>query len=107
LEATADDADKTDRRHRSKSENQDSGFFWKNLCSLRYLLFKSVPVVVRAKLREDETPGRPTDRMPVLRNAALEKRCPESVRSFVVLIKNEISDEAAKYEHTGKDIEKN
>src|SRR5205809_3818477 len=32
-------ADKTDRRHRSKSGNQDSGFFWKNLYSLRYLLF--------------------------------------------------------------------
>ena len=40
-------------------------------------------------------------------NAALEKQCPESVCSFVVLIKNEISDEGAKYEHTGKDSEKN
>src|SRR5439155_22640795 len=39
FEATADYADKTDRRHRSKSGNQDSGFPWKNLCSLRYLLF--------------------------------------------------------------------
>jgi len=40
-------------------------------------------------------------------NGALEKHCPESVCSFVALIKNEISDEGAKYEHTGKDIEKN
>jgi hypothetical protein len=38
---------------------------------------------------------------------ALEKHCPESVPSFVVLTKNEISDEGAKYEHAGKDIEKN
>ena len=46
--------------------------------------------------------------MPVLRNATLEKKhCPESVRSFVVLIKNEISGEGAKYEQTSKDIEKN
>src|SRR5438309_2007025 len=37
--------------------------------------------------------------MPVLRNATLEKKhCPESVRSFVVLIKNEINN--PKYEHT-------
>jgi hypothetical protein len=45
--------------------------------------------------------------MPVLRNAALEKHCPESVCSFVVLIKNEIDNEDVKYERTGKDIEKN
>jgi hypothetical protein len=37
----------------------------------------------------------------------LEEQCPESVCSFVILIKNEISDEGAKHEHTGKDIEKN
>jgi hypothetical protein len=34
------------------------------------------------------------------------KHCPESARSFVVLLKNEINDEEAKYEHadngTGK-----
>jgi len=29
------------------------------------------------------------------------------VCSFVVLIKNEIDNEDVKYEHTGKDIEKN
>ena len=40
-------------------------------------------------------------------NPALGKHCPEPVPLFVVLIKNEISDEGAKYEHTGKDIEKN
>jgi len=44
-------------------------------------------------------PGRPTGGMPVLRverppcNATLEKHCPESIPSFVVLTKNEISDE--------------
>ena len=36
-----------------------------------------------------------------------KKHCPESVRSFVVLIKNEINNDEAKYEQTGKDIEKN
>ena len=40
-------------------------------------------------------------------NPAAGKHCPEPVPLFVVLIKNEISDEGAKYEHTGKDIEKN
>jgi hypothetical protein len=35
------------------------------------------------------------------------KQCPEYEYSFVVLIKNEINDEGAEYEHTGKDIEKN
>jgi hypothetical protein len=80
LEATADYADKTHRRQEANN---------------------------------GETTERPTGRMPVLRverahrgNPALEK-CPESARWFVVLIKNEISDEGAKYEHTGKDIEKN
>jgi hypothetical protein len=43
----------------------------------------------------------------VLRNAALEKHCPEPVPLFVVLIKNEINNDDAKYEHTGNDIEKN
>ena len=40
-------------------------------------------------------------------NPALGKHCPESVPSFVVLIKNEISDEGAKYEYTDDNIEKN
>ncbi len=40
-------------------------------------------------------------------NPTLEKQCPEPVPLFVVLIKNEISDEGAKYEYTDDDIEKN
>jgi len=40
-------------------------------------------------------------------DATLEKRCPEYLPSFVVLIKNEISNEWAKYEHRGKDIGRN
>jgi hypothetical protein len=36
-----------------------------------------------------------------------ENIVPEPVPLFVVLIKNEISDEGAKYEHTSKDIERN
>jgi hypothetical protein len=39
-------------------------------------------------------------------NAALEKHCPESVRSFVVLIKNEINNDEAKYEHADNDTGK-
>src|SRR5439155_21771862 len=71
-------------------------------------------VVVRAKVREGEAPGRPTgsprrirpvaDRM--LRNRALEKHCPESERSFVVLIKNEINNDEAKYEYADNDTGK-
>jgi hypothetical protein len=41
--------------------------------------------------------------MPVLGNAALEKQCPEYERSFVVLIKNEINKDEAKYEHADND----
>jgi hypothetical protein len=33
--------------------------------------------------------------------------CPECVRSFVVLLKNEFNNGEAKYEHTGNDIGKN
>jgi hypothetical protein len=34
------------------------------------------------------------------------KHCPESARSFVVLLKNEINDEEAKYEHADNDTGK-
>src|SRR5437867_3260913 len=44
--------------------------------------------------------------MPVLRNAALEKTLSKSVRSFVVLIKNEINNDEAKYEHADNDTGK-
>jgi len=106
LEATTDYPDAAEKRNRRKRRKRRPRILQKRLCSLCYLLFKSVPVVVRAKVRAGETPGRPTGRMLVLRNAALEKHCPEPVPLFVVLIKNEISDEGAKYEHTGSDIEK-
>jgi hypothetical protein len=36
----------------------------------------------------------------------MEEHCPEAVPSFVVLTKNEISDERAKYEHAASDIGK-
>ena len=42
----------------------------------------------------------------MLRNAALEKTLSESVRSFVVLIKNEINNDEAKYEHADNDAGK-
>ena len=35
-----------------------------------------------------------------------KKHCPESVRSFVVLIKNEINNDEAKYEHADNDAGK-
>ena len=42
----------------------------------------------------------------MLRNAALEKQCPESVCSFVVLMTNEINNDEAKYEHADNDTAK-
>jgi hypothetical protein len=44
--------------------------------------------------------------MAVLHNAALEKQCPESVCSFVVLMTNEINNDEAKYEHADNDTGK-
>lgn len=42
----------------------------------------------------------------MLRNATPEKRCPEHERSFVVLIKNEINNDEAKYEDADNDTGK-
>src|SRR5260370_5732441 len=75
-----------------------SGFFWKNLLVASRRTRCGEPAGKSDK--PGETPGRrPTGRMPVLRlerhcgNPALGKHCPEPVPLFVVLIKNEISDE--------------
>jgi hypothetical protein len=97
-------------RRRSETEenegNEDLEFFRRDFVLFVIFCSSLFRVVVRAKVREREAPGRPTGRMPVLRNTALEKHCPESVCSFVVLIKNEINNDEAKYEHADNDTGK-
>ena len=103
-------------RRRSETEenegNEDPEFFRRDFVLFVIFCSSLFGVVVRAKVREGEAPGRPTgsprrirpvaDRMPVM--PRWKKHCPESVRSFVVLMKNEINN--PKYEHADNDTGK-
>jgi hypothetical protein len=64
-------------RRRSETEenegNEDPEFFRRDFVLFVIFCSSLFRVVVRAKVRAGETPDRPTGRMPVLRNAALEK----------------------------------
>jgi hypothetical protein len=61
-------------RRRSETEenegNEDPEFFRRDFVLFVIFCSSLFRVVVRAKVREREAPGRPTSRMPVLRNAA-------------------------------------
>ncbi len=100
-------------RRRSETEgNEDPEFFRRDFVLVVIFCSSLFRVAVRAKVRAGETTGRPTgsprrirpvaDRMPVMPRR--KKQCPGSVRSFVVLIKNEINN--PKYEHADNDTGK-
>jgi hypothetical protein len=111
LDATADYADKTDRRHRSKNGNQDQDSFGRTLLSpVDGLAAASLPEKAINQARRPIAPQAGClcyDWSATVVIPPWENIVPEPVPLFVVLIKNEISDEGAKYEHTSKDIERN